>query len=117
MTVSFYRQLTAIILLVTVFFAPLNSIAHDYKSGAMKATAACQMTQDECTHDGNEQTDNCPCDGSGECCDTEEICHDAMEQPHNSLLYISQSPMQLFRQEPAQIFPKVYLAIFVPPES
>lgn len=117
MMTSFYSQLTAMLLLVVVLLGPLNAIAHDLKSGAMKEVCACQMLQDDCPHDGNEQSDDCPCDGSGDCCDQEDCCHDSMEQAHDSGLNIYQSSMQLFHPEPARTFPKIYLAIFVPPES
>lgn len=117
MTASFCRQLIAIILLVTVLFAPLTSIAHDLNSGAMQDTCACQMLQDDCPHHGNGQPDDCPCDGTGDCCDHEECCHDSMEQPHDSGLNIYPSPIKLFHPEPDKEFPKIYLAIFVPPES
>ena len=117
MTVSFYRQLTAIILLVTVLFAPLASIAHDYKSGAMKEACVSQMLQDDCPLDDKGESDDCPCESSDDCCDHEECCHDIMEQAHASRLNIHQSPIKLFHLDPAITFPKVYLAIFVPPES
>jgi len=117
MMLSFCRQLAAIILLVAVLLAPLNSIAHDLNSGAMKEACACQMLQDDCTHDGNGQPDDCPCAGSGDCCDHEECCHDSLEQSHDSGFNIYPPPMKLFHPEPARSFPEVYLAIFVPPES
>jgi hypothetical protein len=117
MMVSFCKQLTAIILLMTVLFAPLTSIAHDLKSGVMKEACACQMLQDDCPHDGRGQSDECPCDGSGDCCAYEECCHDSLEQAHASGLNIHPSPIKLFHSDPARTFPKVYLAIFVPPES
>jgi len=116
MMISFCKQLTAIFLLVAVLFAPLNSIAHDLKSGELKETCACQMLQDDCHHDGKGQPDDCPCDGSGDCCDHEECCHDSMEQAHPSGLSVHPYPIQLFHLETARTFPKVYLAIFVPPE-
>jgi len=116
--VSFCKQLTVIILLVTVLIAPLTSIAHDLNSGAMKEPCVCQMLQGDCPHDGKGQSDgDCPCDGSGDCCDHEERCHDSMEQAHDSGLNIHPSPIRVFHLEPARTFPKVYLAIFVPPES
>lgn len=117
MTLTFCRQLTAIILMVTVLFAPLTSIAHDLKSGVMKKTCVCQMLQDDCPYDGNGQSEDCPCDDSGDCCDHEKCCHDSMEQAHVSGLNIHPSPIHVFHLETARTFPKVYLAIFVPPES
>lgn len=117
MMVSFCKQLIAIFLLVTVFFAPLTSNAHDLKSGGPKEACACQMLQKDSPHDGKGESDHCPSGGSGDCCDHEECCHDSMEQVHDSGLNIHPSPMQVFLLEPARTFPQVYLAIFVPPES
>lgn len=117
MLISFCKQLTTIVILVTVFFAPLTSMAHDLKSGAMKEACACQLLQDDGPGDSNGQSNDCPSDSSGDCCDHEECCHDFVEQAHASGLNIHPSPIQLFHSEPAGTFPKVYLAIFVPPES
>jgi hypothetical protein len=117
MTPPFRRQLTAILLLVTVFFTAPALIGHELKSGAMKEVCACQMLQDDCPLDSNEQPEECPCDSLGDCCDHEEHCYDSMDQAHSSGLNIHPSPLKLFHPEPAKSFPKVYLAIFVPPES
>lgn len=117
MMVSFCKQLIAVVLLATVLFAPLNSIAQDLNSGAMKEVCTYQMLQDNGSHDGNGQSDDCPCDGSGDCGDHEECCHDTMEHARASGVNIYLYPIQIFYLEPAKTFPKVYLAIFVPPES
>jgi len=117
MTLSFCRQLAVIILLVAVLLVPLTSNAHDLESGVMKDSCACQLLQDGCTPDTSGQSSDDPCEDSGGCCNHEECCHDSMEQPHDSGLNIYPSPMQLFHPEPVKTFPKVYLAIFVPPES
>jgi hypothetical protein len=117
MLIPFCKQLTTIVLLVTVFFAPLTSIAHDLKSGAMKEACACQLLQDDGPGDGNGQSNDCPSDNSGNCCDHEECCHDSMEQAHDSGLNIHPSLTQVFYLKPVGTSPKVYLAIFVPPES
>ena len=116
MMISFFRQLTALLFLVTVLLAPFASIAHDLKSGAMKAACAGQMLKDDGTHGGTGSPVECPCDGSGDCCDHEDFCEYALEpQCASGLIY--PYPIQVFHPDPAITFPKIYLAIFVPPES
>jgi hypothetical protein len=117
MMISFFRQLTVILLLVTVLCAPFTSIAHDLKSGAMTAESTGQVLQNIGTHDGTGLPVDCPCDGSGDCCDHEECCEDALEPPCASELVIYPDLMQVFQPYSARALPEVYLAIFIPPES
>jgi hypothetical protein len=117
MMISFFRQLTALLLLVTVLLVPLASLAHDLESGAMKAACAGQMLQDEETHDGTGPPVACPGAGPGDYCEHEECFEDALEPPCASGLTLYPAPMQVFHLNPARALPKVYLAIFVPPES
>ncbi len=114
-----HQQLTALLLLVMVLLAPLISIAHDLKSGEMKAECACHLLHDDCRHDSDSNgfPNDCPYDGLGDCCDHEDCWEDALEPPCASGLTIYSDPSQVFQPYPARTLPKVYLAIFVPPES
>jgi hypothetical protein len=117
MNLSFCRQLAAIILLVAVLLVPLTSLAHDLDSGVMKDTCACQLLHDGCTPDTSGQSSDGPCKDSGGCCDHEECCHESAEPPCATVMQVSPSALKLFRPYSAGAIPKVYLAIFVPPES
>jgi hypothetical protein len=118
MTVTRCRQLTAIILLVVTLLAPLNSIAHDYASGAVQDTCFCQLLSGNLGGVSNEgQPENNPCNNSGDCCDHEEFCPDVMELPCSSEVKRVGSQKKLFHRHIDTFTPEVYLAIFVPPES
>lgn len=114
---SFCKQLTAIILLVTILFAPFATIANDLHSVAMQEAPVCQKLSNDSPYDGSGRPVDCPCDGSGTCCENEECCHDFMELANAAELNVQPFPIQLVRTEPDRGLPKVYLAIFVPPEG
>jgi hypothetical protein len=113
MMTSIFRQLTVLLLLMTVLSTPLASLAHDLKSGAITAVCAGQMRQD----DGTGPPVACPGAGQGDYCEHEECFEDAQEPPCASGLTLYPAPMQVFHPNPARALLKVYLAIFVPPES
>jgi hypothetical protein len=118
MTVSRCRQLTAIILLLVTLLAPLNSIAHDYASGAVQDTCICQLLSGDFGEESNDgQPGNNPCNNSGDCCDHEECCPDVMELPCSSEVKRFGSQKKVFHPNIDTFTPEVYLAIFVPPES
>lgn len=118
MVMSFCRQLAAIILLVAVFLAPLTSTAHSLETGMTEDSCACQMVQNDCHHESNDkqEQDDMPCDSNGDCCD-EECCHDAAEPLSMTVVNSDISILKRFHHYPGLIPPKVYLSIFVPPES
>lgn len=114
---SFRKPLTTLLLLAVVILAPLNSPAYDLISGGVKTCACFSAPADCCDHDHRELPENCPGNSSGDCCDHEECGHDSIEQAPGSGLNMYPSSRQVFHSKPGGAFPKVYLSIFVPPES
>lgn len=119
MALSFCRQLAGILLLVAVLLAPLTSVAHSFENVMMEDACSCHMLQNDCHHESNDnqEEDDMPCDSNGDCCDHEECCHDSAEPPFMHAIIADASVLKQFYPYPRQIPPKVYLDIFVPPES
>lgn len=117
MVLSFGRQLLLIILLTAVFLVPLASAAHSLDTGTMEDTHGWHLLQEHCSHESNDNHDKeAPCDGTGDCCD-EECCHDAAEPPFQHAVTTGAPTLKRLLPYSLQIPPKVYLAIFVPPEA
>lgn len=117
MTPLLCRQLTAILLLVVVLLAPFNSIAHHYAPGAMQDACACQMPHGDAVDSNGANTEHCPDNDTGDCCDHEECCSDAIEPPSNANIVVRIPQKQFFSLNNDKKIPEVYLAIIVPPES
>jgi hypothetical protein len=65
MNMSLYKQLTAFLLLVSMLFVPINSIAQEVKSGALMDTRTCQLLPTDYGASGRGgQSDNYPDKGS-----------------------------------------------------
>jgi len=113
---TFQKQLTVFLLLAAVLLVPLNAFAHDLKSAAMKNSCACHLA-DHHPEERGGQSDHYPDSNGDDCCDCEECCPDATELSIFSGLNLHASVNQLFHPPANSFFPKVYLTIFVPPES
>jgi hypothetical protein len=113
---TFKKQLTVFLLLAAVFLVPLNSFAHDVKSDATKSSCACHL-HDFSADEGSTQPDHYPDSHTDDCCDCEGCCPDATEPLLFYGLRVTVSVKQLFHLPANSVFPKVYLTIFVPPES
>lgn len=110
-----HKNLTVILLLVAVLLAPFNSFAPDAASGAATDPCACHLLLTDCCAD--EKGDHCPGNNSGGGCGCEEACADAAEQPlcHELRVHITVRPLSL--PSATTHISKVYLTIFVPPQS
>jgi hypothetical protein len=118
MTISLRKQLTAFLLLLAMFLAPLNSFAHDVTSGASEDTCACELLPTECdTDELGDQSDHFPCNSANDCSDSEDCCPDAAEPAFFCNLRLNISVNQLSHSNTHAHIPEVYLAIFVPPEN
>lgn len=118
--VATYRQLTALLLLAAALILPIESVALDL--APVQESCVCHVLPADLPagdseegprgqHDGG--TGDC---GAGDCCDSEEHRHDAAETCASCLkLHISAN--LLFYPNTSNYLPKVYLSIFVPPQS
>lgn len=110
------KQLTVFLLYAAMFLVPLNSFAHDLKSEATNGSCACQLA-DHNPEERNGQPDNCPTSNSDNFCDCEGCYPEATESSLFCGLQLNVFVAQLFHQPANSFFLKVYLTIFVPPES
>jgi hypothetical protein len=118
MDISICKQLTAILLLVAVLWAPLNSLAHDATSEASKETCDCLLWLTDCGSDrSGEESDQYPGNDAGKSCNSEESFTDAAEPAFFCNLRLNISVNQLSCANTHGHIPEVYLAIFVPPEN
>jgi hypothetical protein len=118
MDISIRKQLTAILLLVAVLWAPLNSLDHDATSEASKETCACLLWLTDCGSDRSvDQSDHFPGSSADDCSDSEECSPDAAEPAFFCNLRLNNSEKQLSHPNTHGHIPEVYLAIFVPPEN
>jgi hypothetical protein len=110
------KYLTVLLLLAAVLLAPLNAFAHDVTSGAAQDACVCHLL-DHTSDETDGQADHNPDSQGEDCCDCEGCCPDATEPSIFSGLNVNISSSQLFHPPANRFFPKVYLTIFVPPES
>jgi len=110
------KQLTILFLLVAVLLLAFNAFAQDAKSGATKSGCTCQMSNFSADESGRTP-DHCPASNPDNSCDCEGCCPDATEPSTFSGLRINVFAKLFFHPSPNIFFPKVYLTIFVPPES
>lgn len=118
MTMTLQKNLTVILLLVAVLLAPVNSFALDAAFGAATDPCACHLLLTDCCEDekGGQQN-HCPGNSADGCCDCEEACADAAEQPLYNDLRVNISVRPLSLPSATNHVSKVYLTIFVPPQS
>jgi len=109
------KCLPLIVLIVTMLLVPLNAFAHDVKSDATKSFCACHLH--DFNADGSPQPDHSPCGTTDDSCDCEGCCPEATEPSSFCGLRVTVSVTQLFHLPVNSFFPKVYLTIFVPPQS
>jgi len=110
------KYMPLIFLLVAMLLVSFSSFAHDVKSGATKSSCACHL-QFSGADEGGAQPDHCPVSHTDDCGDCEG-CHPEVSEPALFCgLRLIVSVKQLFHQPANSFFSKVYLAIFVPPES
>jgi len=110
------KYLPFIFLLVTMLLVSFNSFAHDVQSGAAKAECACHLI-DHAPVERGSLPDHSPDSQTDDCCDSEGSCPDATEPSSFCGLGVTVSVKQLFHPPANSFFPKVYLTIFVPPQS
>lgn len=112
------KQLTAFILLFSVFLVPLYSFAHDAVSESSKDVCACHfLLTDRGNDERGGQQDHFPGNTANDCCDSEECCPDAAEPPVIFDLSAHVSRKHRFHPHTNGYIPEVYPVIFVPPES
>jgi len=109
------KYLPFMFLLVTMLLVSFNSFAHDVKSEAAKSSCICPLADQNPVERGG-LPDHSP-DSHTDCCDCEGFCPDATEPSLFCGLGITVSVKQLFHPPANSFFPKVYLTIFVPPQS
>lgn len=106
-----YRQLTALLLLAAVLFLPMESMALDPVPA--QDSCVCQLLPGDLPAGDSEEGEQ---GGAGDCCDSEERCSDAVESCA-ARLHLHIPAARLFYPNTRSFFPKVYLSIFVPPQS
>lgn len=118
MTFSPARQLTAILLLVVVLLAPLNSIAHVLNPSAMVDRCVLQLQSSGCNGESNDEfPENHPENHAKDCCDHEECFPDDLVSTGSFEIEKYVIKNKLFCPNTAKPLPEVYLPLFVPPES
>ncbi|MGA7828222.1 MAG: hypothetical protein WCA04_11210 [Geobacteraceae bacterium] len=118
MNMSLRRQLSVFLLLVAVLLVPIKSFAHDAASGALKDACACQLLLADCCEDERGgQPDHYPDKSTNDCCDSDNGCPDTADSPILCDVKVNFSVRQLFDSTTNSSPPKVFLAIFVPPEN
>jgi len=110
------KYLTVFLLLAAVLLVPLNTFAHDVKSEATKSSCACHLA-DHNSEERSDPSDHYPGSNGGDCCDCDGCCPEATEPSSFCGLRVTFSVKQLFHPPANSFSPKVYLTIFVPPES
>lgn len=110
------KLLTVFVLLAAVLLVPLDSVAHDVKYEATKSSCSCHL-HDFSADEGSSQPDHSPDGQTDDCCDCEGCCPEATEPSLFCGLRITVSVTQFVHLSASSFFPKVYLTIFVPPES
>jgi len=100
-------------LLVLVSF---NSFAHDVKSEAAKSSCICPLADQNPDERGSLPAHS-PDSQTDDCCDCEGCWPDTTEPSSFCGLGVTVSVKQLFHPPANSFFPKVYLTIFVPPQS
>ena len=112
-----YRRLSALLLLVTVLILPLDSLAHNLTSGQAQHSCACHSLDADSPADHSDgEPERHHDSGTGDCSDSEEHGHDAAEIfPFSLAPLVPARP--LFHAGSGAYLPKVYLSIFVPPQS
>lgn len=113
-----YKRLMAFLLVVAVLLVPIHSVAHDVTPAAAQGACACKMVTADCSGDNSgQQSDQCPGNNAGDCCDSEECGQETMEPPFACDMKVNSSLKQRLPADTHSHIPTVYLAIFVPPES
>jgi hypothetical protein len=117
MIMTLRTQLTAFLLFVAVLLAPLNSFAAEVASGG-QSPSACQLLLPDCGADERgEQQDHQSANNTDDCCDSEETSADAEEPQLVCDMTANISASKLSHSYTTGHVPKVYLTIFIPPES
>ncbi len=111
------RQLAALLVLGALLLAPFSSFSLELSKAEADDTSVCQMLPDDRTADERgEQSNHSPCENSDDSCDNEEPSSGSFD----SLLFCSWKGIfaerHLFHPHTNGYTPKVFLAIFVPPE-
>lgn len=117
MSLFIHKPLMAFLVVVAVLLVPLHSVAHDVTPAAAQGACACQMvTADGRVDNSEQQSDQCPVNNAGDCCDSDECGQDVTEPPFACHVKVNSSVKLLFSTDVHSHVPTVYLAIFVPPE-
>lgn len=116
MIMTLRTQLTAVLLLVAVFLAPLNSFAAE-GIPAIQSACDCHLLPADCGTERGDLPDHKPANTTDDCCDCEEAAADAGELQLVRDMKVNISARQLSRPKTTGHTPTVYLTIFVPPES
>jgi len=110
------KYLTAIFLLVAMLLGAFNSFSHDVQAGEAMDECVCHLA-DHAPVERGGLPDHAPDSHNDNCCDCEGCCLDAAEPSTFCGLGVTVSVKQLFHPPANSFFPKVYLTIFVPPQS
>jgi hypothetical protein len=110
------RYLTFIFLLVAMLLVSFKSFANEVKSAAAKSSCVCPLAEHNPDESGS-RPDHYPAGNGDDCCDCEGCCPDATEPASFCGLRVTVSLEQLSYLPAKSFFPKVYLTIFVPPQS
>jgi hypothetical protein len=118
MGIYLMKQLTVLLLLLSVLLAPVNSYAHDVRSGASKDTCACEiLTMAFNIDELGDQSDHFPDNSTNDRSDSKECCPDYAEPELFCNLSLHFAVNQLSHSNTHWHIPEVYLAIFIPPEN
>lgn len=110
-----YRQLTALLLLAAVLILPIESVALDLVPA--QESCVCHVLPVDLPAGDSEEGPQGQHDGSaGDCCDSEEHRHDVAETCASCLQPTISANLR-FYPNTSNYLPKVYLSIFVPPQS
>lgn len=117
MTMFIFKRLMAYLIIVTVLMTPLHSVAREMTSETAQGSCTSLLMTADCSVDNSsQQPDQCPGDSSGDCCDSEGCAQDAAVPPAACHVKVNSSVTQPLSTDTHNHIPKVYLAIFVPPE-
>ena len=112
-----FKKLTVFFIVAALLLVPLSAVAHDVTFPASQDACACQIMTTACSpDDSGKQPDQCPGNNAGDCCDNEECGHETTEPPVGYGVKVNVFAKQLFSTDSQSHIPKVYLAIFIPPE-
>lgn len=111
------RRLPALLLLLAVLGLPLHSLALEPMPAPSQDCCICQLGLADAAADDREGNP-APPHGSGadDCCDSEERSLDAADSIASCLIPAISSD-RLSRPDTGSYLPRVYLSIFVPPQS